>query len=40
MAQKKKYKVSVDPAVNDRMLEHIRFLARESVPAAAKILHR
>ena len=37
MTQKKKYNVSVNPAVNDRMLEHVRFLAQVSIPAAERL---
>ena len=32
-----KYKVSVDSAVNDRILDHVRFLARVSIPAAERL---
>ena len=32
-----KYKVSVDSAVNDRILKHVRFLARVSIPAAERL---
>jgi len=33
----RKYNVSVDAAVNDRILDHVRFLARVSVPAAERL---
>ena len=33
----RKYEVSIDPAVNDRMLEHVRFLAKVSIPAAKRL---
>jgi len=32
-----KYDVSIDPVVNDRMLEHVRFLAKVSIPAAERL---
>ena len=32
-----KYDVSIDPAVNDRMLEHVRFLAKVSISAAERL---
>jgi plasmid stabilization system protein ParE len=33
----RKYKVSVDAAVNDRILDHVRFLAHVSIPAANRL---
>ena len=37
MISNRKYNVSVDPAANDRMIDHIRFLARVSVEAAERL---
>jgi len=36
----KKYKVVVDPAVNDRMYDHFEFLARVDETAAEKFLDK
>ena len=33
-----KYQVFIDPAANDRMYEHMKFLARVNVPAANRLL--
>jgi len=32
-----KYNVSVDAVVNDRMLDHVRFLAQVNIPAAERL---
>ena len=37
MMRKQKYNVSVDPAANERMLDHVRFLAQVSISAAEKL---
>ena len=37
MTQEKRYSVSVDIAANDRMYDHVRFLAQVSIPAAERL---
>ena len=37
MMREHKYSVNVDPSANDRMIDHVRFLAKVSVPAAERL---
>jgi len=38
MEHEKTYSVIIDPAANDKMYEHLEFLARVSVTAASRLL--